>query len=108
MNFDYSIMGKRIAMRRNELGLSQLEFAEKINISNNHLSSIERGKQKPSFETFLLICQHLETTPNYLINGILSPGDIPKQIIDNLRLCNSKDVELIREMSEILIKRNSS
>lgn len=108
MSYDYSIMGKRIAKRRKELGMSQLEFSEKLNISNNHLSSIETGKQKPSFEIFLSICEYLNTTPNYLIMGMLSPNDIPKQISENLRLCDSKDVELLRQISEILVARNNS
>ena len=41
-------IGKRIAARRNALGMTQLELAEKLEISNNHLSSIENGAAKPS------------------------------------------------------------
>ena len=99
-------MGRRIASRRKELGMNQLELAEKLNISNNHLSSIETGKQKPSFETFLDICKLLNTTPNYLIIGTLTPNDVPKQIAENLRLCKAEDVELFRKISEFLIERN--
>ena len=45
-------------------------LAEKLNISNNHLSSIETGKQRPSFEMFLQICDTLKINPDYLILGI--------------------------------------
>lgn len=65
-----------------------------------------KGKQKPSFESFLSICELLNTTPNYLVIGMLTPGDIPKQISENLRLCDSKDVELLRQISELLVRRN--
>lgn len=106
MSFDYAIMGKRISIRRKELGYSQLKLAEKLNISNNHLSSIETGKQRSSFEMFLQICDTLKINPDYLILGILSPSDIPKQITDNIRLCNADDVELLKDISELLIHRN--
>ena len=34
-------MGKRIKARRVSLGMKQMELAERIDISNNHISSIE-------------------------------------------------------------------
>ena len=106
MKFDYTLMGQRISKRRKELGYTQLMLAEKLDISNNHLSSIETGKQKPSFEIFLQICDILNINPDYLILGILSPGNVPKQIMDNLRLCSSEDINLLKSISEILINRN--
>lgn len=36
-------MGKRIRARRLSLKMKQMELAEKVDISNNHISSIERG-----------------------------------------------------------------
>ena len=40
-------MGKRIKARRVSLGMKQMELAERIDISNNHISSIERGIDVP-------------------------------------------------------------
>lgn len=51
-------MGNRITTRRRHLGISQNVLAEKIGISNNHMSNIERGREKPSFDvliSFLLL-----------------------------------------------------
>lgn len=36
-------MGNRIKLRRKELRIKQSELAEKLDISNNHISSIENG-----------------------------------------------------------------
>ena len=46
-------MGSRIKMRRKELHIKQAELAETLEISNNHMSSIENGRQKPSLDTFI-------------------------------------------------------
>lgn len=53
MNFQYSEMGNRIKIRRKELRIKQAELAEALEISNNHMSSIENGRQKPSMDILL-------------------------------------------------------
>lgn len=57
-------MGKRIKMRRKELRINQNTLAELLDISNNHMSSIETGKQKPSMEIFIRICEELLVNRN--------------------------------------------
>jgi len=47
---DNNIIGERIQRRRTELGLSLRDLAKKINVSSSYLSTIERGKTKPSLE----------------------------------------------------------
>ena len=56
MDVQYKSIGKRIKLRRKELNIKQNELAEKLNISNNHLSSVENGREKPSLELLLNIC----------------------------------------------------
>lgn len=53
-------------MRRKELHIKQAELAETLEISNNHMSSIENGRQKPSLDTFIRLCDCLNVTPDYL------------------------------------------
>lgn len=54
-------------MRRKELHIKQAELAETLEISNNHMSSIENGRQKPSLDTFIRLCDCLNVTPDYLV-----------------------------------------
>ena len=79
-------MGKRIQTRRKELKIKQLDFAERLNIFTNHLSSIENGKEKPSLDTFVKICNYLNVTPDYLLLGDTYPLNIPKNIAAQLQL----------------------
>lgn len=100
-------MGNRIKIRRKELRIKQAELAEKLNISNNHMSSIENGRQKPSLDIFIQICNLLSVTPDYLLLGSMNAYNIPQDIIDKLRLCSPSDVELAGDFIELLVKRNN-
>lgn len=102
----YKEMGQRIRIRRKELQIKQSDLAEKISVSNNHMSAIENGREKPSMDKFLLICEELSVTPDYLLLGQMHANDIPQNIADALRLCDQKDVETIRQIIEIFVKRN--
>ena len=102
----YKEMGQRIKFRRKEMRMKQAELAERIDISNNHMSSIENGRQKPSLDMFIRICQNLNVTPDYLLLGVMHACNIPQDIMDKLRLCSQEDVELVREFVELLVKRS--
>ncbi len=106
MIFEYKEMGNRIKLRRKELKMKQLELAECLNISVNHMSSIERGCEKPSLDKFIAICTHLNVTPDYLLLGKMHPYNIPQNILDKLRLCSPEDVKLARDIVELLVERN--
>ncbi len=103
----YRDMGKRIAIRRNESKINQAELAELVGISNNHMSAIENGRQKPSLDTFVKICNALCTTPDYLLLGVMHTGNIPQDVLDKLRLCKTEDIDLVASIVELLVNRNS-
>ena len=70
------------------------------------MSSIENGRQKPSLDTFIKICNLLNVTPDYLLLGNMHAYNLPQDIIDKLRLCTQADIELARDFIELLVKRN--
>lgn len=98
-------MGKRIADRRTHLKIKQHELAERVGISNNHLSSIERGKEKPSLDVLISICNELKVTPDYLIMGTMHSNSVSENIIDGLQLCSNEDRELILQIVSFMVKR---
>lgn len=106
MKKQYIEMGSRIRIRRKELLIKQSELAELLGISNNHMSSIETGRQKPSMDTFIGICEELRVTPDYLLLGNMHTSNIPKDISDKLRLCSQSDIELAQKFIELLVERN--
>lgn len=108
MDIQYQIIGSRIAQRRKELGIKQYALAEQLNLSSNHLSSIETGREKPGLETLLHICDLLHVTPDYLLIGNMHTDDIPQDIMESLRLCSEPDLQLARNIIEPLVKRNQN
>lgn len=106
MDLQYKEMGQRIKARRKEFHIRQVEMAEAIGISNNHMSSIETGRQKPSLDIFVAICEQLNTSPDYLLLGILHGYNTPQNILDKLKLCSPSDIELTEEFVNLLVERN--
>ncbi len=101
-------MGNRIRLRRKEIGLTQNKLAELIDTSNNHISAIENGRERPSIEKFIAICEVLKTTPDFFLMGILHSGNVPQNIIDGLVLCSASDLELIGQIVEFMVARNQN
>ena len=62
MELDYSEIGKRIARRRKELGLKQIEVCERAGINDKYLSCIERATSLPSLEVVMRLALALDTT----------------------------------------------
>ena len=71
------------------------------------MSSIENGRQKPSLDIFIRICNLLNVTPDYLLLGNMHAYNIPQEFNDKLRLCTQADIQLAGDFIELLVKRNS-
>ena len=54
-------------------GLSQEQLAEKLNLSTNHISSMECGKSLLTTKCLLALCDILGGTPDYYLLGELTP-----------------------------------
>lgn len=57
---DVSSIGKIIQKLRNEKGLTQEQLAEKVELSANYLSKVERGLCKLNVEKFLKMAEILD------------------------------------------------
>ncbi len=72
MYVDYKAVGRRIAARRQELGLKQFTVNEMAGLSDKYLSNIERATSVPSIDVLMKLCDVLQTTPDYLLLGTSS------------------------------------
>ena len=62
MELDKKYIAQVIQNARRQAGLKQSELAEKIGISEKHLSKIETGKNYPALDTFLKVLDVLNLT----------------------------------------------
>lgn len=65
---NYKQLGLNIAYYRKAKELSQIELAEKINISRTHMSRIETADCAVSLDVIFNICNALEIKPNKLFD----------------------------------------
>lgn len=59
MNVLFKTIGKRIMLRRNELGYSQEHLAELTNLHRNYIGNVERGERHISIENLSNIARVL-------------------------------------------------
>ena len=86
MELDYSEIGRRIALRRKELGLRQVEVCERAGINDKYLSSIERATSIPSLEVVMKLALALDTTPDAFLTGsVRHVGDEWRSIAELMR-----------------------
>ena len=65
-------IGKFIADKRKEQGLTQMQLAEKLGITDRAVSKWETGKSLPDASIMLELCGLLKITVNDLLNGEVS------------------------------------
>ena len=61
-------LGLNIAFYRKQRGLSQLQLAEKIDISRTHMSRIETAECAASLDVVFHICDALKVSPGKLFD----------------------------------------
>ena len=85
--------------------LTQEEFAEKIGISIQGLSNIERNRYQPSAETIDKICSAFNITPaELLITPNPQNEDILSNIITLLSQCSQSKLVKIYNIISLIIK----
>jgi transcriptional regulator with XRE-family HTH domain len=62
-------LGERIKVRREELGLTQLQLAQALEVTPQHVSVIEKNKRAPSLDLLAKLAHELGVTTDYLITG---------------------------------------
>ena len=85
--------------------LTQEEFAEKIGISIQGVSNIERNRYHPTADTIDKICSAFEIIPAQLL--VVTPKnneDIIKNIVTLLSNCKPKKLKQIYDIISILLK----
>jgi len=86
VELDYSEIGRRIAKRRKELGLRQVQVCERADINDKYLSCIERATSIPSLEVVMRLAIALDTTPDaFLMGSIRYEGDQWRDIAEMMR-----------------------
>lgn len=78
-------IGKFIAEQRKKNNLTQMQLADKLNITDRAISKWENGKAMPDSSIMLDLCNELKISVNELLSGeIIKMEDYKKQAEENL------------------------
>ena len=99
---DQEKIGKFIADCRKEKGLTQLQLAEKLGISNRAVSKWETGKSCPDVSLMLELCSVLEITVNELLSGErILMEDYQKKAEENLVELQDKKIKAQKMLKKV-------
>lgn len=99
------LINSNIKALRQKNFLTQEEFAEKIGLSLQGLSNIERNKYQPTAETVDKICKAFNITPQeLLITNTESNQDVINNIVTLLNQAKPRTLKKIYEIVAILVK----
>lgn len=58
---------QNIRAYRKELGMTQVQLADKLNVAQSTIARWESGEDRPAYELLCDICKLLNTNPNELL-----------------------------------------
>ena len=91
---DQAKIGKFIAGCRKKVNLTQMQLAEKLNITDRAVSKWETGKAMPDSSVMLALCDVLKITVNDLLSGeVVTMDNYNKELENNL-------LEMVRQKQE--------
>lgn len=106
----------RLKELRQVLELSQKQFAEKINLSQTHLASLESGKRTLTERVSKDICRIYHINEDWLVNGnppmyierlnALAVDEDIKQLAVKYSSLNDKDKALVQGIVDLFFEKS--
>lgn len=105
---DYKEVGKRIALRRRELGLKQWQAEQRAGLSDKYLSNIERATSVLSVDVLMRICAALETTPDEILLGAVvdnEENDYLRSMTNRMKQMSSQQARLALSLMDWILSQ---
>jgi len=108
VKLDYLKVGIRIKKARIDKKQTQAQLAEQLDLSNNYISSIERGNAIPSLETFIMICNALDVTADMMLTDSVYRTNeyLKNNIAVKLERCSKRNMRIIERFIDLLLEEN--
>lgn len=99
-------IGNRISKKRKQLNLTQEVLAEKMNVSVQMISNLERGNKSIKIENLLKLCEILNVSTDYILKGELIDSDKEEAFTKLLKL-NEQDYKMIEMLIDFFINKEN-
>lgn len=102
-------IGKRIKERREQLGMTQEQLAEKLGLATNYISTIERGASFPRCEKLILLLNGLETSADAIFCDVLdhSTSSRASALSEKIESLTPDAQRRILDMVELMIRQET-
>ncbi len=106
MALDYTIIGERLKKARLKKNYTQEELCEKLDVSVAFLSRVERGNSHINLKRLSQICNLLDVSEGYILNGASSTSELYliKDFADLLHDCPAHKQRLIYKIAKIIVE----
>ena len=106
MAIDYDVIGARIKEVRVSKNLTQENLAEKVNVSVAFLSRIERGSSRINLKRLNQICDCLNVSEGYILNGSASNSSeyLDKEFNELLKNCSPEKKKMIYNVAKAIVE----
>lgn len=104
---DIKEMGRRVRLRREFLGWSRDQLAEKIDVSGQFIADIEYGHKGMSVQTLYKLSQALNVSADYFLAGKIYGEDdeeamrFREEIRSTLDKCNAQQLKGVSQIVRI-------
>ncbi len=88
-------IGLRISKKRKEIGLTQEQLAEKMDVSIQMISNLEHGNKAIRIDNLINLCQILDVSTDYILTGKEAPPIITNDDLASLSERDRKMLKLI-------------
>ena len=105
--FDNMGFGEKLSLLRKQRGMTQMELAEKLDISRQAVSKWERGTAEPSIENMVSIGRVFDVSVDDLLDANLYHQDVPTVQVAVKERENESLQELREEQAEPVYQKES-
>lgn len=106
MNEQARRLGSRLRGIRQARGLTQEKLAELAGFHPTHIAKIEAGDRLPSLDALVRLAAVVGTSVSELVKALDNEpeenDEVVGEIVTSLKGCNTKDLELIRDLVQVI------
>ncbi len=98
-------IGNKLLAIRKRAGMTQMELAEKADLSHRTYADIERGTSNMRVDTIIKICNALHITPDEILTSYTTEMTAQQEeLIQRLNTCSPKDKETALQLLSVFLK----
>ena len=98
-------IGDRICTKRKQLGLTQEQVADKMDVSIQMISNLERGNKAIKIDNLIKISEILGVSTDYILTGKNTTED-NSTLTSRISSLSKEDFEMIDMLVEYCIKKS--